>query len=236
MPTTKHLTIMFTDIKGFTSKTSSKSRNQVEEMLELHDNLVRPVFKKHGGKVIKTIGDAFLVTFESPTDAVQCGMEIQKVLEKHNKESEEENQIEIRVGINSGEVHIKENDVFGEAVNIASRIESIAKPGEIYFTEAVFLSMNKREVPSSEVGYRHLKGIPSEIKVYKVIREDQLKKNRKPAYGEKESVAAFLWRKKWWVLLVLVLLSIFKNAFIVLVILFFIVLGAIEAWKRFRNR
>jgi class 3 adenylate cyclase len=227
---------MFTDIKGFTSKTSSKSRKQVEAMLDLHDKLVRPVFREYGGRVIKTIGDAFLAIFDSPTDAVQCGMEIQKVLEKHNKESKEEDQIEVRVGINSGEVHVKENDVFGEAVNIASRIEGIAKPGEIYFTEAVFLSMNKREVPSAEIGYRHLKGIPSEIKVYKVLSEDQLKKNRKPAYGEKESVFAFLWRKKWWVLLVLILLSIFKNAFIVLVILFFIVLGAIEAWKRFRNR
>ena len=236
MATTKHLTIMFTAIKGFTSKTSAKSRNQVEAMLELHDNLVRPVFKEYGGKVIKTIGDAFLATFESPTDAVQCGMEIQKVLEKHNKESEEKDQIEVRVGINSGEVHVKENDVFGEAVNIASRIESIAKPGEIYFTEAVFLSMNKREVPSAEIGYRHLKGIPSEIKVYKVIREDQLRKYRKPAYGEKESIPAFLWRKKWWVLLVFILLTVFKNAFVFLIILFFIVLGAIEAWKRFRNR
>lgn len=236
MVTTKHLTIMFTDIKGFTSKTSAKSRKQIENMLELHDKLVRPVFKKYHGTVVKTIGDAFLVTFDSPTDAVHCGMMIQKILDKHNKESAEVDQIEVRIGINSGEVHVKNQDVFGESVNIANRIESIAKPGEIYFTEAVFLSMNKREVPSAEIGYRHLKGIPGEIKVYKVVRELRKGKHSRPAYGEEESMWQFLWRKKWWILLILILLSIFKNAIIALVVLYFIILGAVEAWRRIRRK
>ena len=72
----KHLSIMFTDIKGFTSKTARKSRQELHRMLELHDALIKPIFKEFGGKVIKTIGDAFLVTFTSPTEAVLCGMKM----------------------------------------------------------------------------------------------------------------------------------------------------------------
>jgi len=169
---TENLAIMFTDVKGFTSKTSAKSRAEIDSMIDVHDTLIRPIFKKFKGNVVKTIGDAFLVTFTSPTDAVLCGMEIQRVLDGYNEEAENEN-IEVRVAINAGEVNVRESDVFGEPVNIAARIEGIAEAGEIYFTEAVYLSMNKQEIPSAEIGHRYLKGIPHEIKVYKVIQEGQ---------------------------------------------------------------
>ena len=172
---TKHLTIMLTDIKGFTPKTSKISREKLEKLLDMHEKLIPPVFKKFGGRIVKTIGDAFLVTFNSPTDAVLCGMEIQNVLEKHNEMVAEEDQLEVRVAVNSGEVTIKNNDVFGEAVNIAARLEGIADAGDIYFTEAVYLSMNKSEIPTAVVGHRHFKGIPEDIKVYKVLNEKKKK-------------------------------------------------------------
>lgn len=169
MVETKHLTIMFTDIKGFTSKTSFSSRQQLEKILDVHEQLLTPIFKKFRGTVIKTIGDAFLVTFNSPTDAVLCGMQVQKELAKYNEGISESERMEVRIAINSGEVAVKNNDVFGEPVNIAARLEGIADAGDIYFTEAVYLSMNKAEIPTAEVGYRHFKGIPEEIKVYKVL-------------------------------------------------------------------
>ena len=129
----KHLSIMFTDIKGFTSKTAKKSRKELSRMLELHDALIRPIFKEFGGKVIKTIGDAFLVTFTSPTDAVLCGIKIQKVLAKHNKYNDDGDRLEVRVAINSGEVTVKGNDIFGDAVNTAARLEGVAEadPGAL---------------------------------------------------------------------------------------------------------
>ncbi len=166
---TKHLTIMFTDIKGFTSRTSKSSRDQLEKMLETHEKLILPVFRDFRGRIIKTIGDAFMVSFYSPTDAVLCGMKIQDVLNKHNEDVPEEDRLEVRVAINSGEVTIKDNDVFGEAVNIAARLEGIADAGDIYFTEAVYLAMNKSEIPTAEIGYREFKGIPENIKIYRVL-------------------------------------------------------------------
>jgi class 3 adenylate cyclase len=163
------LTIMFTDMKGYTSRTSSQSREATRDMITQHKTLLLPIIQGYGGRLVKTIGDAFLVTFESPTDAVLAGMALQKKLHRYNKDLPENQQIEVRIAINTGEVIEDQEDVFGEAVNIASRIEGISKPNEIYFTESTYLSMNRTEVPSAEIGYRILKGIPNKIKIYKVL-------------------------------------------------------------------
>ncbi|MDD5340956.1 MAG: adenylate/guanylate cyclase domain-containing protein [Patescibacteria group bacterium] len=168
---TKNLTIMFTDMKGFTAKAATHSREQLHHLLELQDELIKPAINLFDGHIVKTIGDAFLVTFESPTDAVLCGMKIQENILNHNARAATTDQIDVRIAVNLGEVNIKDNDIFGEPVNIASRIESIAEPNEVYFTEAVYLAMNKNEIPTAEIGYRRLKGVPEQIKVYKVLSE-----------------------------------------------------------------
>ena len=171
-PTTRHLTILLTDIKGFTDKTSSKSRAEISTMLDEHRAVVLPLLEARGGHLVKTIGDAFLMTFESPTNAVLAGVSVQEALAKLNEGRAADDRLEIRIAINSGEVNLMENDVFGEAVNITARIEGIAEAGQVYFTEAVYLAMNKSEVPSSEIGLMQLKGIPEKIRVYKVRREE----------------------------------------------------------------
>ncbi|MBI2448238.1 adenylate/guanylate cyclase domain-containing protein [Candidatus Microgenomates bacterium] len=167
---TKHLTIMFTDMKGFTSRTSTHTREQIESLIDSQEKLIRPIFAQYKGKIVKTIGDAFMVVFESPTNAVLCGVKIQEELLQYNAKESDDEKMEIRIGINSGEVNIRGDDYFGEAVNIASRIESIAETNEVYFSDSVYLSMNKNEVPSAEIGVRHLKGIPDNVKVYRVLR------------------------------------------------------------------
>ncbi len=172
----KTLSIMFTDIKGFTSRTSSTSRSDMIEMLKTHDDILTPVIIDYGGTLIKTIGDAFLVTFESPTDAVLSGIALQEKLQEFNESLPDDKKIEIRIAINTGEVSLKDGDIYGEAVNIAARVEGLADANQIFFTEATYLSMNKSEVPSAEIGYRLLKGIPEKIKVYKVLQEHNKQK------------------------------------------------------------
>ncbi|MFH1620409.1 MAG: adenylate/guanylate cyclase domain-containing protein [bacterium] len=169
---TQHLTVLLTDIKGFTSRTARQSRSQMMELLNKHREVVMPVVEKYKGRLVKTIGDAFLVTFESPTDAVLCGVSIQDALRSYNSDKAGDERIDVRIAINSGEVTLADDgDIYGDAVNITSRLESIAEAGEVFFTEAVYLAMNKREVPSSEIGYRQFRGIPEKIKVYRVLRE-----------------------------------------------------------------
>lgn len=168
--TTRNLTIMFTDMKGFTSSTAIKSRDDLARLLNNHDTVLRPIFTEFKGTVVKTIGDAFLVIFDSPTNAVLCGLKIQDVVKEYNIHAEATDRFIVRVAINSGEVHIKENDVFGEPVNIAARIEGVADGGEVCFSEAVYLAMNKNETPPViSLGFHDLKGIPYQVKVYKAV-------------------------------------------------------------------
>ena len=169
---TANATVMFTDIRGFTARTSREPREGLEELLQTHEALLLPVIKHYDGRVVKTIGDAFLVVFESPTNAVLCGVVIQRRLLEFNRTAPEAKRIEVRVAINSGEVTLRGDDVFGEPVNICARIEGITEPNEIYFTEATYLTMQKAEVPSSVVGSRRLKGIPEEIKLYRVLQDE----------------------------------------------------------------
>ncbi len=190
------LTIMLTDMKGFTETTSRVSRDQMMNLLKRHDDLLRPIVGRFGGRVIKTIGDAFLVVFESPTNAVLCGLVIQHNLREYNVEQTNGDRIEVRISINVGEVQLTEDDVYGDPVNLSARINAVTDPGEVFFTDAVYLAMNKKEVPSSEIGERRFKGIPEPVKLFRVIQDpmsDQyqqaLEKAGEPVEDLKEHMA-----------------------------------------------
>ncbi len=167
----KHLTIMLTDIKGFTSRTAGQSRASTVALLKKHEELVLPVIREFSGTLTKRIGDAFLATFESPTDAVLCGLAIQDVLKAHNATCGPDCKIEIRVALNSGEVSVADDgDIYGDAVNMTARLEGIAEAGEVFITEAVYLTMNRNETGFQDRGYHSFKGSPEKIRVLKVLR------------------------------------------------------------------
>ena len=162
------LTIVFVDIKDYTSKTSEQSRGANERLLARFAGLVKPMVREFHGSIVKSLGDAYLITFKSPTDSLLCAMACQDQLSQRNRPLAKDERFEVRFAINAGEVRIERGDVFGEAVNIAARIEGLAKGGEIYFSEAVYLLMNKSEVPFEEVGPQKLKGISEAVTVYRV--------------------------------------------------------------------
>lgn len=165
----RHLVVMMTDIKGFTRATSGMGREQVEELLALHEDLLVPVLKEYGGTIVKGLGDAFLVTFEAPTAAVEAGIRIQEVLQEYNLGSEEGRQLRVRVALNAGEVNLRDQDVFGEAVNITARVESISEADHVTLTEAVYLLMDRDGVPTQYLDEVELKGIPFPVKLYRVV-------------------------------------------------------------------
>jgi adenylate cyclase len=167
---TENLAIAFVDIAGYTPRTSAQTREENLQLLRRFDNIVRPVVRAFNGRVIKTIGDAFLLTFRSPTDAVLCSMALHDRLAESNRSVDASEQFTIRAAVNVGEVRIEGGDVFGEAVNIAARVEGKAGAGEIFFSESVFLSMTKSEVPHEEVGLAELKGIAGKVRLYRVPR------------------------------------------------------------------
>ena len=116
---------MFTDIIGY-SALAERNEPLALELLEKHWVLLRSVFTKFDGHEIKTIGDAFLIEFPSALQAVEAGLAIQRTLDEYNDSVDEEHNIHIRIGIHLGDVERREDDVFGDGVNIASRIEPLA--------------------------------------------------------------------------------------------------------------
>ena len=166
--TSEILTVMFIDMVGYTSTTARLNRESFSQLHDVFDTLAIPIFEKYTGTVVKKIGDAFLVTFKSPTDAVLCGIELQDTFGHYDNTKKPRYPIKIRVALHTGEVLLRNGDIYGDAVNTAARIEGIAGPEEIIFSEAVFLSMNKNEIPFVHLGTRKLKGLKYPVRMFRV--------------------------------------------------------------------
>jgi class 3 adenylate cyclase len=162
--------IMFTDMVGY-SALVQKNEALALKLLEEHRQLLRPLFHKHEGKEIKTIGDAFLVEFASTLEAIRCAAEIQQTLKDYNASSSGQSfKIQIRVGLHMGDVVYRENDVFGDGVNIASRIEPLAKPGGICLSQQVYDQVhNKFAGKFIKLGAVDLKNIQAPLNVYRLV-------------------------------------------------------------------
>lgn len=161
---------MFTDMVGY-SAMAQKNEALALEFLQEHRRLLRPLFTKHGGNEIKTIGDAFLIEFSSAIGAVNCAIEMQDVLDEYNSASPQTVQIKIRIGIHIGDIVFHENDVYGDGVNIASRVESLSEPGGICITEDVYrLVHNKITATVVRLGRSELKNIDFPVAIYRVLR------------------------------------------------------------------
>ena len=167
---TENLAIVLTDIAGYTEATQKQSRLDNARLLNTHNRILYPIVRRYKGRHVKSIGDALLLVFRSPTDAMLCAMAMQDALFEFNRNAPKEQQIHIRVAASRGEVRGTRNEVLGEAVNVTSRIESITPVDEIYMSEAVYMAMNKAEVPSQEVGRRELKGISGPISIFNIPR------------------------------------------------------------------
>src|SRR3954465_11401569 len=122
--------IMFTDMVGY-SALAQRDDQLAVELLEEHRRLLREIFPRFNGTEIKTIGDAFLVEFGSALEAAQCSIEIQRTLAKRNTDVTRDRRIELKIGIHIGDVVHRDGDVYGDGVNIASRIEPLAGPGGV---------------------------------------------------------------------------------------------------------
>jgi adenylate cyclase len=161
--------IMFTDMVGYSALAQSDEPRALATLAE-HNRLLRPVFARFGGREIKTVGDAFLVEFESALSAVQCALEVQRALDARNREAAEPNRFRVRIGIHVGDVIRSNGDVLGDAVNIASRIEPLAEPGGVCLTQQVYDQV-RNKLPTSFVRLppANLKNIRTPVVVYRAV-------------------------------------------------------------------
>lgn len=167
--------IMFTDVVGF-SAIMHKDESAALNLLDNHNKIVQPIVIKYNGTILKPQADGYLMKFSSAVDAVRCGKDIQKEISIYNKEINENENILLRIGIHLGDVVLTENDIFGDGVNIASRLEPLADPGGICISQTVYDQIkNKVEIQTLDLGPADLKNIDSKINIYKVLLEAQEK-------------------------------------------------------------
>ena len=156
--------IMFTDIVGY-SAIMSKDEKQAMEVLEKNRDIHKSTIARFNGEYIKEIGDGTLSIFQSSFDAVNCAMEIQKVCCA-------EPDFQIRIGIHIGDIILRDNDIFGDGVNIASRIESSGQPGGIYISEKVYDDIkNKSGIYTEYIGQKSFKNIKDPVKIYSLTHD-----------------------------------------------------------------
>src|ERR1700676_249612 len=175
--------IMFTDMVGY-SALSQRDDKLALELLEEHRQLLREIFPRFNGTEIKTIGDAFLVEFNSALEAAQCAIEIQRALVKRNSDVPHDRWIELKIGIHIGDVVHRGGDVYGDGVNIASRIEPLAGAGGICVSMDVERQIrNALEARFEKLAPTELKNISVTMDLFRIVLpwEQSAKAERKNA-------------------------------------------------------
>src|SRR5438874_7404291 len=161
--------IMFTDMVGY-SALNQRDEKLAQELLEEHRRLLRGIFPRFNGTEIKTIGDAFLVEFGSALEAAQCAIEIQRTLAKRDADAPAERQIQVRIGIHIGDVVHRGGDVYGDGVNIASRIEPLADAGGICVSMDVERQIrNALETRFEKLAPTELKNISVTMDLFRIV-------------------------------------------------------------------
>lgn len=178
--------IMFTDMVGYTAL-GQRNESLSLALVEEQRRLVRPVLNRHGGREVKTMGDAFLVEFPNTLDAVRCACDIQRAAREFNISRLPERTVHLRIGIHVGDVVESQGDILGDAVNVASRIESLAEDGGVLISRQVYDQVQKKfEFPLKSLGVTPLKSLNMHLEIYKIgmpweettISSSQLNKKR----------------------------------------------------------
>lgn len=159
---------MFTDIVGFTALAQSDEAAAMQ-LLEDHRSLLRPIFAQHGGREVKTMGDGFLVEFDSALEATRCAVAIQEALRAGSAAGPGDAGVRVRIGVHLGDVIRSDGDILGDAVNVASRLEPLAEPGGICISEPVHGQVaNKLPLEFRKLEAAELKNVEMPLAVYRV--------------------------------------------------------------------
>ena len=179
--------ILAADVAGYSRLMGVDEEGTLAALKAYRRELIDPKIAEHNGRVVKTTGDGVLVEFASAVDAVRCAIDIQRAAAARNAEIPEDRRIEFRIGINIGDIILDEGDIFGDGVNIAARIEALAKPGAICLSDNVYQQIKgKLPLDVTDMGEKALKNIAQPVRVYDVGVGDAAPR---PALAAKPSIA-----------------------------------------------
>ena len=178
------------DIAGYSRLMELDEEGTHARVKRIERDLIEPSITEHNGKLVKTTGDGFIAIFDSPVEAVRCSIVIQQNMVGRNTSQPKDHWIEYRIGVNLGDVIIEADDVYGDGVNIASRLEGIADPGQVYVSGGIYEQIKHKLVCGYEsLGDRKVKNITDPVRVYRVLPDPAaFNKTRK----RRENILIFL--------------------------------------------
>src|SRR6478735_8233296 len=182
--------IIVGDIASYSRLMQADEEGTHVRVKRIERDLIQPSIVEHHGSLVKTTGDGFIAIFDSPVEAVRCSIVIQQNLIGRNASLPKDTRIEYRIGVNLGDVVVESDDVYGDGVNIASRIEGIAEPGQVYISGAIYEQIKHKVVCGYEsLGDRKVKNITDPVRVYRVLPDaDAVGKTK----GRRENTLIFL--------------------------------------------
>lgn len=161
--------ILAADVAGYTQLMGQDEAGTLQRLTDLREQVLQPLIARHRGRVVKDMGDGFLLEFASVVDAVACALAWQQDVTRHEENRDESGRLVFRIGINVGDVIVQKDDIFGEGVNIAARLEGLAEPGNIYLSgEAYRNAKGRLDVAFEDLGERRLKNVADTVRVYRV--------------------------------------------------------------------
>ena len=162
--------ILATDVVGYSRLIRADEEGTIAALKALRADLVEPKLSQHNGRIVKLMGDGMLAEFQSAVDAVRAAVETQEAVAKHNSGLPEDKRIQFRVGINLGDVVVDGDDIHGDGVNVAARMESLAEPGGICISDKVYEEVRDRmDLPFEDLGEQKVKNITRPIHVWRWI-------------------------------------------------------------------
>ena len=182
--------IIVGDIASYSRLMQADEEGTHVRVKRIERDLIQPSIVEHHGSLVKTTGDGFIAIFDSPVEAVRCSIVIQQNLVGRNASLPKDHWIEYRIGVNLGDVIVEPDDVYGDGVNIATRIEGIAEPGQVYISGAIYEQIKHKVVCGYELlGDRKVKNITDPVRVYRVLPDaDAVGRTR----GRRENTLIFL--------------------------------------------
>ena len=170
MSSVRRLTaILAADVAGYSRLMGADEEGTHERLKAHHRALVDPKIAEHHGRTVHTAGDGMLVEFPSVVDAVRCAVDVQRGMAERNAATPVDQRIEFRVGINLGDVIVEGEDIFGDGVNIAARLEALAEPGGICISRVVRDQIrDKLPYPFEDKGEQSVKNIARPVHVYRI--------------------------------------------------------------------
>jgi class 3 adenylate cyclase len=164
---------MAADVVGYSRLMHNDEEATHARLTALLTDVVDPAIAEHGGRIVKHTGDGFLAEFPSAVEAVRAARHFQNSIRDLTADDAEDRRLAFRVGINIGDVIVEAHDIFGDGVNIAARLEGIAKPGGICISSAAYDQVRgKVDINVADLGEQNLKNIARPVRTYAVVRDD----------------------------------------------------------------